>query len=77
MTGTRLAVALIAAVGCLATEPTLSPLLRVKRVHIEKLAGRSVGRADSGHDYQRAAICGDVCGDGKSGQGRRLFAGFG
>jgi hypothetical protein len=39
MTGTRLAVALIAAVGCLAIEPAAAPLLRVKRIHIEKLAG--------------------------------------
>lgn len=39
MTGTRSLVALMAAVGYLAAEPSASPLLRVRRVHIEKLAG--------------------------------------
>ena len=36
---TRSLVALVAAVGCLAAEPKKSPLLGVKRVHIEELAG--------------------------------------
>jgi hypothetical protein len=39
MTTTRSLIALVAAVGCLSGETALSPLLRVKRVHIEKLAG--------------------------------------
>src|SRR3954453_4481711 len=39
MTTTQSLMALVAAVGCLSAEPNTSPLLRVKRVHIEKLAG--------------------------------------
>ena len=42
MTTTRSLIALVAAVGCLSGETALSPLLRVKRVHIEKLAGDTI-----------------------------------
>ena len=66
MTTTRSLMALFAAVGCLSAEPNISPLLRVKRVHIEKLAGDQSAAQIRDMIINALAICGDICRYGES-----------